>query len=125
VIFEVRDWEGHALADTALPAWLGRNDLPTDHAFWVLYRDTCPVCADCLARWATEEMGERDVVLVRAPPGPSDADEEIQVHRKPQGPWVHAATLPAGPDWVFTAPVTLEVEDGRVVKATEGEICTP
>lgn len=116
VRLRVDTWEGKALAETGLAPWVDLEALP-DSGLWILYRDSCPVCAALFEYLGPMEDGRRELVLVRMPDEAGAPTKEV--HVRPEGPWVHAVTL-APVDWIFTAPGAIWVEDGRVVRAVEG-----
>ena len=116
VHLDMESWKGERVAATRLGPWIKGEELPGS-ALWVLYRDSCPVCADILSWLATMEDGERELVLVRLPD--REPGEAKKVGTKPQGAFVHEIDLRSGIDWVLTAPGAMATDGGRVVWAAD------
>ncbi len=110
-------WVGRRVRDTDVGVW-GKLEAPRD-GLWILYRDSCEVCAECLQILATQERGERELTLVRLPEKATSAATR-HVHTLPQGGFVHHVRLPEGVDWSVSTPVRLDVEGGIVKAAREG-----
>jgi hypothetical protein len=116
---EFAAWSGKRLHDTPLASWTtlgeGRDGV------WLLYKDSCEVCADCLARMGAAEIGAREVTLLRLP----ETGQPKHVTLVPRGPFVHASDLRA-PTPRFQTPVRLLVEEGVITSVTtieSGEEC--
>jgi hypothetical protein len=117
VALEVGSWVGKPLAETTLARHANLEGLPD--GLWLVYRDSCEVCADCLRTMSVVEQGARELVLVRLRE-PADPAHPPKVHDLPKGPFVWGVELPDSTDWVVTAPARLFVENGIVVGAQEG-----
>jgi hypothetical protein len=115
VLLDVESWVGRDIHETKLAALIDVDALPLD-GLWVLYRDTCEVCARHLERLSVEEWGVREVVLLKMPDAPGG---EKHVRAKPKGPHVHEVVLPERPEPSLTPPADLVLEKGRVVSARE------
>lgn len=117
IVPDVPSWVGRHVRDTDVGVW-GKLEAPRD-GLWILYRDSCEVCAECLQILATQERGERELTLVRLPEKATSAATR-HVHTLPQGGFVHHVRLPEGVDWSVSTPVRLDVEGGIVKAAREG-----
>ncbi len=112
---DIQMWAGKPLTETELAAHLDLAKLP-DHGLWILWRDSCDVCAT-LFEWLEDmEIGDRPLVLIHLPE-PNLPDDERKVHHLPSQPFVHLAELPTDRDWLLQTPGALVVEDGCVVWA--------
>jgi hypothetical protein len=112
------EWRGKRLLDTPLASWTALGE--GRDGVWLLYKDSCEVCGDCLYRMQSEG-GNRQVTLLRLP----ETGKPNHVKIFPSGPWVHRSDLnPSTPS--FRTPVRLIVEDGIVTEVTsimEGDQC--
>ncbi|MBL9086871.1 MAG: hypothetical protein JNM10_06980 [Planctomycetia bacterium] len=117
IVPDVPSWVGRHVQDTDVGVW-GKLENPRD-GLWILYRDSCEVCAVCLQIIATQDRGEREITLVRIPEKATSATSR-HVHVLPQGGFVHHVRLPDGVDWSVSTPVRLDVEGGIVKSAREG-----
>lgn len=112
VALEVDGWKpGQPLAETPLGPWVDEDALPST-ALWILYRDSCEVCATLLNYLSSVEDGRREIVLVRLPE--KGAEGPRKVHVKPKGPWVHDVALPEKVEWLLATPGVMVVEGGKV-----------
>jgi hypothetical protein len=122
VILDVKSWVGHRVGETELGRY-GRGDEGTAEGLpdglWLLYRESCEVCAMCLEKMVLVERGDREIVLVRIGER-KGGDWHAAVHTLPQGPWVHHLDLSDEIDWVLTAPAEVVVEGGLVRSARDG-----
>lgn len=122
---DVATWVGLKVTETDLGAW---TDLSSARdGVWILYRDSCEVCAACLANMAAMDHGARELTLVRLAEKATSADAR-HVHVVPQGGFVHHVRMPDHVDWSIGTPVRLDVEGGVVKAAREGiapEDCLP
>lgn len=114
VRFEVEKWMGRPFEDTGLAAALGDLDAMPKDGIFVVYADSCHVCAELLAWMKVREIGARPVVLLRLQKD-DDADEEAAVHDLPEGDHVRIVELADAYDWYVTPPVLFVLEDGCVV----------
>lgn len=114
---DVAKWTGKKIRETDLAKWTDLTD--ARDGVWLIYRDSCEVCAECLVRMAAIEVGEREVTLVRLGEKP-DKGLHRAVHVLPEGVFVHRIDLPDTVDWVVTAPARMIVEDGVVKSAAAG-----
>jgi len=125
VVPDVPSWVGRPVKDTDLGAWAdltGARD-----GIWIVYRDSCEVCAGCLAFMAGMDMGAREITLVRLGEK-ATSDGARHVHQVPRGGFVHHVRMPDHVDWSVSTPVRLDVEGGVVRAAREGigaEDCIP
>lgn len=117
LVLRPEEWVGQPLSATQLHPWLSEEQRVADGVI-VIWRESCEVCADHLARLATEEQGERTVVLLKLPK--EYEDEEQAVFVLPEGFWVVPSDLPDTVQWVVTPPVHVEVVGGIVKVALEG-----
>ncbi len=113
----LESWSGKALRETSLAKAVTLPE-STD-GVWIFYRESCDVCAECLQMMSILERGARDVTLVRIPEKPGSS-EKVAVHALPMGAHVRRIDLPAGVDWIVTAPARMIVEGGVVTEAREG-----
>lgn len=118
VRLDVRSWVGKPIRETELARWA---DLSAGmDGVWLLYRDSCEVCARCLENLTmSEQRGAQELTLVRLRE-PGDATHAPAVHVVPEGPWVHRIDLPDHIEWTLQAPGRLVVQDGIVRSAEEG-----
>lgn len=112
---DVESWSGRNIRATDLTAWADLSD--ARDGVWLLYRESCEACAECLKRMAVFEHGEREVTLVRLAERPTQSGLPRAVHVLPKGPFVHRIDLPDTVDWVVTAPARMVVRDGVVRSA--------
>lgn len=118
VQLDIESWVGKDLGETPLANWIDVYSLPPD-ALWVVYRMTCDHCAEHLDLLTDQEVGQRDLVLLRLKEK-HDTDENRVVHRVPEGDFVFEAELPDTVDYVITTPGEMVVAGFRIVEATEG-----
>ena len=114
---DVPSWTGKKIRETSLSKWADLTD--ARDGLWLVYRESCEICAECLEWMAGIEMGEREITLVRLGER-GEAGAKHVVHTMPTGPFVHRIDLPDTVDWVVTAPVRVIVVDGVVTEAKEG-----
>lgn len=111
LVAEVETWEGKRPADTDLGRFVDLT-LARD-GMWILFRESCEVCAECLRMIAALERGEREITLVRVPEKKTSAPPR-HVHALPQGGFVHVIDLPDTVDWTIDTPSRLDVEGGVI-----------
>jgi hypothetical protein len=112
--------KGKPLSDSKLHGWLSEEQRLEDGII-VIWRASCEVCRDHLDVLASEEQGQRDVVLLELPK--EFDDEKNVVDKKPVGGFVFESKLPATVIWDFAPPIHIEVEGGVVTKVLEGLDC--
>jgi len=121
VTLELRAWPDRRLADTRLWPWIKDLELdvplPQD-AVWIFYRDTCEWCAELLEVIRANELGQRNIVLLRLPP--DEPGKASLIHELPTGVWIHHVELDDRVAWAVTPPAVFKTVDGRVVWAAEG-----
>lgn len=111
---------GKPLAASRLNGWLTEEQRIQDGII-VIWRASCEVCRDHLDVLASEEQGDRDVVLLEVPK--EFEDEKDVVEKKPFGGFVFESKLPDTVIWDFAPPIHIEVEGGIVTKVLEGLDC--
>jgi hypothetical protein len=110
VVLEPKTWVGQPIRETTLAA---HADLARARdGVWVLYRDSCEMCAECLALMKGLEYGARELTLVRLSEPPSP-DKPPHVHEMPNGAFARRIDLPVT-QWVCDAPTWIVVEGGVV-----------
>lgn len=107
-VLEVETWEGSDVLDIDLATFLPEGGTTLMPGTWVLYRDSCPHCAEHLREMAFQDPGDEPITLIRIPEdlGP----ESVVVDLVPQGAHVVQVDLEGGIDYVLQAPVDLRVE---------------
>lgn len=124
VDLDVPGWKDKPLAETRIHPLLG-EDLQLENGVFIIWRATCPVCAELLEIFATTDDGSRDVVLIElSDPHADESDEHgegAKVHVLPEGSHVKRIRLPDDTDWLVTPPAWIEVEDGVVTRVVEGD----
>jgi len=117
-VLEIEEWAGKLLTDTELAAHLDLSKLP-DSGLWILWRDSCDVCAALFEYLQVAEFGDRPLVLIHLPE-PNLPEDERKVHELPTQPFVHQAEMPADRAWLLETPGALVVQDGCVSWAKIG-----
>jgi len=124
-VLEVEDWEGTNALDTDLAQFLPEGGTTLMPGTWVLFRDSCPHCAEHLRAMSNMDPGAENITLIRIPEDLGASS--VVVDRKPEGAHVMEVVLETGIDYVLEAPVDLRVEweDYLVSRVREaGEIET-
>ena len=117
VIPDVASWVGRPVKDTDLGAWADLSR--ARDGIWIVYRDSCEVCARCLAFMAGMDQGAREITLVHLGEK-ATSDGPSHVHQVPRGGFVHHVRMPDHVDWSVSTPVRLDAEGGVVRAAREG-----
>lgn len=110
------DWTGRALSETGLLEHLPAIEAlsqgqPTLLAF---YRPNCGMCHDLFDKHFGDRLPYR-LVSIEVPPAEGVELAENNYPEDVTCPDCVRLTLPRGPVWVVTAPMLVEVVDGRVV----------
>lgn len=109
-ILEIEDWEGMVAQETDMAQFLPDGGATLMPGTWVLYRDSCPHCAEHLRAMRNVDLGQENITLIKVP---EDIDANaVVVDIKPEGPHVAEVSLEAGIDYVLQAPVDMRVEWG-------------
>lgn len=113
VELDVESWIGTPIRKTPLAKEVDLSD--ARDGVWIIWRDSCEVCKDCLEEYMRITPGSIELTLVRLPPDGKPG----QVHVLPTGPFVHRIDLPDPPDWWLkgATPARFVVENGIVTAA--------
>jgi hypothetical protein len=111
---EFAEWRGKRVVDTPLASWATLGEVRD--GVWLLYKDSCEVCADCLDNMSGADAATREVTLWRLP----ETGQPVHVRMIPSGPWVHRGDLRTTAPH-FRTPVRLLVEGGVVTSVTSIE----
>ena len=110
----IEDWVDSDVWSTELASWIDFDVLPLDGLF-VLYRQTCDVCAEHLIQLAMSPL-ERPLVLIQVRE-PHDSPENAAVTILPEGPLVTRVELPPDVEYLLTTPADFLVEGGVIKHA--------
>ena len=107
-VLEVENWEGTNALETDLASFLPDGGTTLMPGTWVVYRDSCPHCAEHLRLMKGNDPMSETITLIKIPEGL--APEAVVVDIKPEGAHVTEVTLTEGIDYVLEAPVDMRVE---------------
>ncbi len=114
---EPSTWKGKRFEEIDIYKWFDKQDIePT--ALYLLYVESCEVCAEHLDLLYMREQGERTVYLMKV--WEKDASEATRkVHKLPSAPYIEPRELREGVPFSVTPPVEIDVRDGKVVRVME------
>ena len=114
VDLSIEEWVGQDVWQTDLSGWIDFDVLPLD-ALYVLYRQTCDVCAEHLIQLAMQPL-DRPLVLVQVREAHDSPDNAV-VTILPEGPLVTRVALPPDAEYLLTTPADFVVEGGVITQA--------
>ena len=114
---EPRSWKGKRFEHIDIYKWFDKNDIEPN-ALYLLYVESCEMCAEHLELLYMREQGERTVYLMKIWEEES-SEEKRKVHRLPSAPYIESRSLRDRVRFSVTPPVEIDVQDGRVVRVME------
>jgi hypothetical protein len=110
-LLDPASWMGKPIVDQAqLTQWIAPELLPVEGSI-VLWRQSCPHCAQHLREMAGKDDGSRQFLLVQARDDLANARE---VDAMPQGAHVTTFAFPENFDCAFTTPCEVVIAGGNV-----------
>ncbi len=104
-------WKGKSVFDIAeLKRWVREEQLPIEGSI-VLWRQSCPHCAEHLRAMVAKDDGSRQILLIQAR---DDLKNAREVDALPSGAHVQTFAFPENLDCAFTTPCEVVVEGGTV-----------
>jgi len=110
----IEEWVDSDVWSTELAGWVDFDVLPLDGLF-VLYRQTCDVCAEHLIQLAMNPL-EQPLILIRVREL-HDSPENAAVTILPEGPLVAHVELPPEVEYLLTTPADFLVQGGVITHA--------